>query len=1180
MGKRTWNWLRRVAVVTLLGVLLFCGVFLYATRPSVLRARVTALFAELNLDVRHIGSITLSPFGGLQLNDLEVTARPDSPLALPAAPGAPPLLRMEHAAIAVKRWALLWGAFEPVSIRLDQPRVVLLRPNDSPLIEQREWDFDQFAERTARPSRLPLVRVEDADLQVYVIEDGRMRLLRHWVVDVDGAPRTGSDGDTGYTLTIEQVGGPMLVRGNAQLPLAEVAWDPRELRARLGWVDLELAQTLLPPRWQGIVERYALTGRVRAQELVLRPSGVERARLELRNARLCVPLEDPDADAPPFLDFKEIVGHFAFARDSSAAPNAYDVEADLTGKFRDAPARLTARAADVRIPAPRAAGAAASAQTGPFEFEIDVDAVEIPNAREHAAFVHAQRVPSPLRSWIRIYSAEGRMRIAARAWGAAFPSETGLEYEGTLEPLAGKCRIESFPYPIEDVYGTVHFSHNGITLENIRGRHRGGRIRCDGAVVGTQQWTGFDLKIHGWGIPTNAALYRALPEQDQRVWSAANPVGLWDATVNLSRTHGSPESGPLPVRVVVDGRLRGGSMTLRDHTTLQHANGRVQIADRRIQIERMHGFIDGARAQLNGDVTLTDDGASAYDFRLQMSNARFDRRSPVRDAAGNNIGEVRFVGAGDVWAQMSSSGDANPIRESYTVRINDGELTAFGEDAYWKHMYGWVVLDDGAPRIDALAGRSIGGWMGTSGVLPAALDAARPVKLHVFADDTDMARLLSQLIPGRWARIRQALNISGAGRLSAKLAPGLAADGTHEQIADLRIEAARMQADPIPLELEQVEAELELRPDAFTLKRMWAQYGDGGKITLSGNGSWAGSTPWTSMQAHAENIDLTPKFINAMPERLASLLRSMSPSGRIQTTIDQLHLTGAAQDEWIVAGRVALRDAALRIGLPLTGFKGEVWGECEQLPDQRVSIDARFVIEDGTFAGRAIRNCEGFIQRDPASSKLVLGDIRGELCDGNADGSVKIDVDARTYDTAFSFHDLDLRAAFPPRDQDKPQRGGRLDGRLFVRGSLDDPTQRRGGGELRIRSASLLSSPVTAKVAEATPQQINRDELVDQALVTFAWRGDVLLFESVDIRAGGLRLIGSGSWNTRSDAIDLTLLGAFGEDTPRIPALTDLIEAAGQELTQYRVTGTVAKPNVTVEPLHNLTDPFRRLGGR
>ena len=210
---------------------------------------------------------------------------------------------------------------------------------------------------------------------------------------------------------------------------------------------------------------------------------------------------------------------------------------------------------------------------------------------------------------------------------------------------------------------------------------------------------------------------------------------------------------------------------------------------------------------------------------------------------------------------------------------------------------------------------------------------------------------------------------------------------------------------------------------------------------------------------------------------------------------------------------------------------------------------------------------------------MRLEEVRGRLCDGEVVGFAEIDPDTSSYELSFTLHDVSLDQ-FVRRAKREPARAtrGRLDGHIFVRGSTDDPAKRSGGGDLRVRGTSLLSSPVTASVVEASRRQDRSiSDEVERAEIHFVWEGEELKLTRVDIHSRDLRLIGAGSWNMRSDAISLRLLGATPEDAPRLFLLTDLLETAGQELLQYRVEGTAAEPRVTIEPLHNLTDPLRRL---
>jgi len=210
---------------------------------------------------------------------------------------------------------------------------------------------------------------------------------------------------------------------------------------------------------------------------------------------------------------------------------------------------------------------------------------------------------------------------------------------------------------------------------------------------------------------------------------------------------------------------------------------------------------------------------------------------------------------------------------------------------------------------------------------------------------------------------------------------------------------------------------------------------------------------------------------------------------------------------------------------------------------------------------------------------LWLEDVRGGLCGGEVSGFATLDPASSSYELSFSLRDVSL-AELLQRSGRRNGRAvrGRLDGHIFLRGTANDPTRRSGGGELRIRGSTLFSSPITASLLEASRRDAREiSDEVQQAELHFAWEANELNFTRVDIQSRDLRLIGVGRWNLRSDAIEMTLVGATPEHLPRLFLLTDLLETAGQELVQYRIGGTASKPQVAVEPLHNLTGPLREL---
>jgi hypothetical protein len=326
-------------------------------------------------------------------------------------------------------------------------------------------------------------------------------------------------------------------------------------------------------------------------------------------------------------------------------------------------------------------------------------------------------------------------------------------------------------------------------------------------------------------------------------------------------------------------------------------------------------------------------------------------------------------------------------------------------------------------------------------------------------------------------------------------------------------------------------------------------------------------------------LDISPELIEAMPEALSRLLKRLEPSGRLQVEFDPVQLTQNDGEIWLFSGHLALESAELDLGLPLTEFNGQVAGTCTALPNSGVVLQATISLEHGQLAGRPIENWEGILQHQPGDRWIRLEDLHGRLCGGDALGFVHVDPATNAYELSLTLQNVNF-AQFMPRqpESDQPPRRGQVDGNVFLRGSAGKTASRNGGGDLRIRGASFLQTPVLDKVTEAKRlEDQDFSDTLDLAELRFVWQGNELQLTRVDVQSRDLRMVGQGIWNMENDRIELTLVGAHPRHWPRIAILTDLLETTGRELVQYHVHGTASAPQVTIEPLYRLNKTLRAL---
>lgn len=1201
-----------VALALLLGM----G-YAYVTRPGVLRARLVGLFGKLDLRVVRIGEISFSPSAGLEVRDLEVVAAESSPLASWArVPDPPPLLRVPRARVRVNLWAMLAGKFQPREVELNTPSIAVIWPQAEAFSRWSSRGADRITTPREISAELPRLKIDEADVAVFTVEDDQLRLQRRWVVDGCGA-LAGGDGTQprAYVLRLDQVAGPVSARHPEGSSLAKLRWEAGRLISELGWTDFELARALLPPRWRQAVRPLHLSGQARAKRLVFERGGIRSAELDFEALRFCLPIES-EMDETPGERFAQVTDAAGVLRYRAAEPSEADAASirrgdlhlSLSGRLNGAATEFSMALFEAgRVP-PESDDREYTGLGGPallfpasegYQISLRVEGLALPTAIQHPRVVSSKRLPRGVRRFLEQYNAEGLVNLRLEVWRGPHGSGAGLggpalarsgqapgsevagepitHYRGELEAVGASCRYFRFPYRVEDVRGFVRFSEEGIVLDGLHGRHGAGRIRVDGTVASSKSWTGFELRFRGHNIATDHDLYAALPSEYQRLWRRTASLALCDVQTTLRRAEGSAQTGALHTDVGVTARLLAGSLKLPDGRRLENADGLIHISGGRVAIDDLYGYVDGGAVRLNGELALAEEDAPPrYDLQVELARAALRRTSEVRDGEGGCIGQLRFEGVGDVWGQVSSDDRG---QSHYSVHITDGVLTGFDGSAPWTQVSGWLCMRGDEQRILSLTALRDDGRLEVSGTLAKQLGLDRPITLNVRAEDADLERLLRQLVPGRWSKIREALGIAGRGTLVARFHPLASTGGRHQQAADIELGAEHLRPKPLPLDLRDIEASLTLHAEGFDLRRATARYGDQGHLTVAGGGGWTEGNLWSDISVEAQGLEFTPDLGQGMPGPLASLLKRMAPRGRADLTLDRVLLTGWEQRAWNVVGELLLEGTELNVGAPLTDFKGKLSGSCEIRPDGRIGLAAEFTIDHGWLASRPIERWEGRLSCQPGSSRVQLRDVQGRLCDGALVGFAELDPDTSAYELSFTLHDVSLDQ-FLQREADRSGRlsPGRLDGHIFVRGVARDPGQRSGGGELRIRGTSLLSSPVTASVVKVSQQQkrLISDE-VERAELRFVWEGEELKFSRVDIHSRDLRLIGMGRWNMRSDAISMTLLGATPEDAPRLAVLTDLIETAGQELMQYRVEGTAAEPRVTVEPLHNLTEPLRKL---
>lgn len=1188
---------------------LLCAAYFYLTNPERLRAKALATLRNLSIEDVELGEVTFSPWHGLQLHDVVIDPLPDDP-AWRDAGAVPPLLNIGLASIRCDLIALLFGYVRPTAIELHDVAAALvydpvgdesgrtLERTDAEARFMREW-------LSTAPERLPRLAVEQADVQLLVVERGRPQLIRRLLMRADGQATA-----DGYDLHVDR-------RPAAPTPLAQLRWQRAgDMELSLDWADLKTVTRLAPPRVADILRPFAVSGRARLNRAVLHMNlaagagaasasqteplvQLAAAELSLANLGLVVPIEE-DEGAPqapvhvqqPLDRFLQIADGAATVTYRQVAPQTPgELGLRVDGRLRGAPTTLSlttkVNLAQWFQRLNEDAAALAEHESAPsldniLQAELSVEGLQLPTAATYPAFVNCARLGGPVRAVFQDYQPHGKVNLRLRV----LPAGT-LDADGT--PLAGATRLEGeieargaggryvhFPYDFDDTWGYIRLMHGRIVLDTLCARHGGARVCAEGLINNSRHWAGFDLTFRGQDVALEGDLYAALPEDYRQLWQHAAPQGQCEVVTKVRRAEGSAETGPLPPDVQVTAHLSSGSVALSDGQRLNHADGWLSVHGGEVTLRALRGYAGDAHVRLDGSLHQMD-GSVQHDLRVEVADLRIEENMALAPGAAAAGPQVRFVGHADAWGRVWGTGPSDGGNRWFAVRLKDGELYGLDPARHWTASDGLVRADGERRELLAFNCRQGDARLDATGILPA---GGQPLTLQLHATTPAVEQLYPQFVPADWTRRINTFGLAGPAEILVQLHPAEGDPARAEQIAEVDLHAERMKPSPLPLDLQRVEAELTLGPGHFQVHRAVARWGEQGMLELTQPraGSWQSGNVTADFKLSARGLTFGPDLNAAAPEPLRRLLDRLALRGHFDLVLPNVGVSGEPR-RWQLAGDLPLRDVALHVGLDLAELNGHLSGTCAIQPDGEIELNSRFAIERAVLAGRPLERCEGQLLHEAGDRWVRIENLQGRLCDGVAQGFLRVDPRTSDYELSVQLYDVSAAQLLPPSTA-KPERPrrGRLDGEVWLRGREGEGSSRRGGGELRLTGASFIQTPVLAAVFQQRAQSALADT-VDQAQIRFRWEGGDISLERIDIRSKDLRLVGEGTWKLDGDAVHMTLWGARPEHWPRLSVVSDWLESAGQELVQYRVEGTWAEPRVTAEPLHKLNAALRRLLG-
>jgi len=1222
-------------------LLLLCGLsavvvgYGFVTDARRVRAMAGAYLSDLlGADV-HIGRASLSIFEGLRLDDVTVRAEG----------GYQPDAMIFHAQTLLVRYnpgELLAGKLAATQIVAIGPTVMLVEdPATGRWNYQRLWHGTGVPPRhnvaSTGPTLLPEILLRDAQVAYLQLHGDRTQTVGQY--SLEGRLWPGQEPDQ-YDFELQSRGRESL--GPSVDGTLNTGGGPSVARLRNFTFGPDI-KTMLPAEPRAWCQRHELQGRVDVPEMIFNPGRPGqtpsfRVEIALSSVELAVSPQEwmsrqqnqnllwfhemldgaaagqwMPADSIPTLrrlstpepvHLRQVSGSLVFTQkgiglkgiNGRLENNWFNVDGQIAGYSPDAAARITASSLeghDLDIPAwsPTYAGSLP------------------PEVQEIYERLHPQGTCG-VSVTVDRKQAGGRLNVT-----------------GQIDIRDGQFRFSDFPYLLSGSTGTILIGRdpitkmNGIRIVNVHGHGLGGgpneyaTIALDGFIGPLDQVAGVWIDVRGKGLSSEPAIRAALPPPVDRALRLFDPVGNGelpkfhgDITCHIQRPIGPHKRWTFDTDVTLD---RADGTLVYFPYPLRNLSGRLEVRERQLNIV-------GAR-MTRGDATLAIDGKVTWKNSASPPSTRragpdlqiVARNLPLDDDLKSALPAqqrdwLQKLGAqgkldidGRVFpAQPGAAPSDAEVDYAFDGKLRDGSLWPVDGTFALSNMTGRLRVTNGQFTLDDVTARRGSGTV--TGRVGISWGGAAPhISVSGSAQQLPMDATLYKLLPPdarqSWDDVQPQGTVDATASFESGIGDPSAASSPSPRW-DLQIRPRDLAVTPavFPYRIEHLSGLLDISPQKVTLSDVNGRHGPTA-VRLSGNAN-LGAQPQWMLKLSASPVAVDDDLVRAAPQIVSEVIKSLKLQGQFAIEFTRLayrpvpaaQRTASATTQKSpaadldFAATITLSGAAMDVGLPATDIAGtiDLAGLVRDGKLQR--LGARLSAQKLQLAGRPATNFSAELAKASDEPVVQISRVGGQFAGGDLGGDGQFsygDTGPVRYDFGLVLRDADVQQLTPASD--KPI-NGRLTASVRLGGVLDDPSSRRGHGDVHVVGQSMYNLPVLLGLLQITNLTLPVSSPFSEANTRYSIDGQTVTFEQITLKSKDTSMSGSGTLDFAAKKVSLW----FVTDDPnlmQLPVVGPLIHGAKQELLRIHVSGTIQQPKVSAASFNTVTttvDQVLREGGQ
>jgi len=766
------------------------------------------------------------------------------------------------------------------------------------------------------------------------------------------------------------------------------------------------------------------------------------------------------------------------------------------------------------------------------------------------------------------------------------------EYKLGIHLLKGEWLNPPVPYPLRELRGDVTIDNHQIAFREMTAESGTTQIRLEQGRItdqGDRRPADFDLKISA--LPLDERISAMLPVNPRKVYDDLRVSGAVDLVAHLEYNgldHWSHDCDVF-ARNCTASHVKFPYPVDQVEGTLKQRGDQIEVA--------MQGRAGTRRVVLSGRVknpgpeaasliTVETAGIPIDDQLRTACPANFQRVIDQLQAQGELEGRVRLVRPAGLDQPLSilvdarvSNGSINCRNFPYPLSDVTGEFQGSGTTWTFKNCRGQHGGAEAAFSGDFRPG--------DDGLLRLALD------FSLMGADLD--RELRSALPLAAQKVWKEFNPEGALNVPSGTVYWWPDSGGRTQLARLEAEItdATLSLQSFPYDLTDVAARISYDGELANIISFSGKHEetvirvDGGFAECKGDGEWRVRLE----PMFVDDLEATPQFRKALPQRLWKIVDALNPRGKqsitgmIEFRGNQGEVTAAWDTETDYSG------STMNAGVDLRDIRGKAFFRGTWDGEQAI-CEGRIKLNSVKIFDFQLANVEGPVRIN--GSRLILGldlpakgtapiesDPSRHVKARFIDGLVLLDAvvtlgEPMKYRVHTTLKDGDLRRYAQLHMAGHNNLAGRMNGTVDFTGTGTNPKSLSGAGQLVISPAALYELPVIVQVFNVISFVPPEKTAFNKAMFAFGIGGGHVHFDRIDLVGDAITLVGQGTVGFDGN-VRLNFASRMGKRQWPIPIIHQAIGEVSKDWILVDVGGSLKDPKPEVRS--RVDEALRRLLG-